>query len=101
MRPGSQLPRAPSQVRVDNNTSERFTILDIFATDRRGLLFAITRKLFDLGLSVHRAKIGTRLDQVVDVFYVTDMQGNKVLDEAALETIRATLLEEISENLSN
>ena len=98
--PGSQLHRAPSQVRVDNNTSERFTILDIFATDRRGLLFAITRKLFDLGLSVHRAKIGTRLDQVVDVFYVTDMRGNKVLDEAALETIRATLLEEISENLS-
>ena len=100
-RPGAHVPRAPSRVRVDNNTSERFTILDIFATDRRGLLFAITRKLFDLGLSVHMAKIGTRLDQVVDVFYVTDMQGNKVVDEAGLDTIRATLLEEISENRPN
>jgi hypothetical protein len=49
----------------------------------RVLLYAITRELFELGLSVARAKIGTFLDQVVDVFYVTDQQNGKSRTKAA------------------
>ena len=45
--------------------------------------------LFELGLSVGRAKIGTFLDQVVDVFYVTDQQDRKIKDDRRLEEIRA------------
>jgi [protein-PII] uridylyltransferase len=87
--------RPPPQVRVDNSTSERFTILDVFALDRSGLLYTIAREVFEQGLSVHMAKIGSRLDQVVDVFYVTDTSGRKILDEARLEEIRTALLERI------
>ncbi len=42
-----------------------------------------------------RAKIGTYLDQVVDVFYVTDREGRKIQDQARLEAIRRRLLEVI------
>jgi [protein-PII] uridylyltransferase len=94
---GPQLPKPPVQVRVDNNTSDRFTIIDIFALDRTGLLYTVTRMLFEFGLSVHMAKIGTHLDQVVDVFYVTDAEGQKILDEARLHQIRQRLLERIVE----
>ncbi len=87
----------PPQVRLDNSTTERFTIVDIFAIDRTGLLYTVTRQLFELGLSVHMAKIGTHLDQVVDVFYVTDSQGRKIVDEDRLEDIRATLMAKIEE----
>ena len=82
----------PTRVRVDNSTAERFTILDIFTHDRMGLLYTISRTLFELGLSVHVAKIGTHVDQVVDVFYVTDQAGNKVDDERRLHEIRERLL---------
>jgi [protein-PII] uridylyltransferase len=82
----------PTRVLVDNSTSDRFTILDIFACDRMGLLFTISRTIFELGLSVSIAKIGTYLDQVVDVFYVTDRQGRKIDDEGRLQEIRARLL---------
>ena len=82
-----------TRIHADNTTSDRFTILDIFTADRRGLLYTITRTLFELGLSVGRAKIGTFLDQVVDVFYVTDQQGRKIEGEAQLEAIRRRLLE--------
>ncbi len=85
----------PTRVRTDNTTSDRFTILDIFASDRTGLLFTIARTIFELGLSVSFAKIGTYLDQVVDVFYVTDQAGRKIGDEWRLEQIRARLLEAI------
>ncbi len=82
----------PAKVRFDNNTSEHFTILDVFAIDRLGLLYAITRLLYQSGLSVHRAKIGTHLDQVVDVFYVTDAAGQKVRDPQRVNRLREQLL---------
>ncbi|MBI3464718.1 MAG: [protein-PII] uridylyltransferase [Planctomycetes bacterium] len=82
----------PTQVRVDNNTSDRYTTIDVFAADQQGLLYTITRTLFELGLSVSLAKIATHLDQVVDVFYVTDQFGQKVRDEGRLETIRHRLM---------
>lgn len=91
------LSKLSTQVRADNNTSERYTIIDIFAADRTGLLYTITRTLFDLGLSVSLAKIATHLDQVVDVFYVTDQHGQKINDEERLQAIRDRLHHEINE----
>jgi [protein-PII] uridylyltransferase len=88
----------PTRVTIDNSTAERYTIIAAFAYDKMGLLYAITRTLFELGLSVSTAKIGTHLDQVVDVFYVTD-QGNgaKLTDEDRLNEIRRRLIAAIEE----
>ncbi|MGQ0635365.1 MAG: [protein-PII] uridylyltransferase [Planctomycetaceae bacterium] len=86
-----QLFREPTRVVIDNDSSERFTIIDVFANDRRGLLYTIAAALFDLRLSVSLAKIATHLDQVLDVFYVTDHDGGKLQDSARLDEIRATL----------
>jgi [protein-PII] uridylyltransferase len=95
--PGRRLPsgRQPTEVQVDNETSDRFTIIDVFADDRQGLLYVITHAIFKLGLSVHAARISTRLDQVADVFYVSDIEGAKLMDHAQLESIRVTIKDEI------
>jgi len=90
------MPRLPTQVRVDNSTSDRYTIIDVFAADRTGLLYTITRTLFEAGLSVWVAKIGTYLDQVVDVFYVTDAAGQRIEDEDRIQVLRERLLTEIA-----
>jgi [protein-PII] uridylyltransferase len=92
--------RQPTEVRLDNETSDRFTIIDVFADDRQGLLYVITNAIFRLNLSVHAARISTRLDQVADVFYVTDLQGRKIEDHARLEAIRAAVEAEIEAFLS-
>lgn len=78
----------PTEVLIDNETSDEYTIIDVFADDRLGLLYVITRAMFDLGLSVHAARISTMLDQACDVFSVTDRAGNKVRDQAELERVR-------------
>ena len=85
------LPKAPdaTEVRIDNETSDSFTIVDVFADDRQGLLHVITNAIFQLGISIHAARISTRLDQVADVFYVTDQAGKKLSDHAQLERVRA------------
>ena len=65
---------------MDNSGSARYTMVDITAPDRMGLLFTVTYALFQLGLVIHLAKITTNVDQVLDVFYVTDSSGAKVAD---------------------
>ena len=91
--------RQASEVQIDNETCDRSTIIDVFADDTQGLLYALARSIFQLGLSVHAARISTRLefDQVSDVIYVTDQHGAKIEDHARLEVIRATIKKEIDQ----
>jgi [protein-PII] uridylyltransferase len=78
-------------INIDNDVSDDFTIIEIFTEDRIGVLFTITHNLYRLGLSIHVAKISTNVDQVADVFYVTDHDGGKIIDPAQLESIREAL----------
>lgn len=87
--------RLQTRVEVDNTTSSEYTILDVFAADRPGLLHAVASELFRAGLSVARARIGTFGHQVVDVWYVTDQWGGKLVEQPRIDAIRARLLDVI------
>ena len=82
----------PNEVRIDNRTSADATVVEVFTFDRAGLLYCLSRKLHDLELTIWHAKIGTYIDQVVDVFYVTDRSGGKIVDEHQLERVRREML---------
>jgi [protein-PII] uridylyltransferase len=84
-------PKVPTHIDVDNEVSAHYTVLDVYTHDRVGLLFTITNTLFHLGLSIHIAKITTNVDQVLDVFYVTDERGRKITDPDEIERIRREL----------
>ncbi|MEJ2037496.1 MAG: [protein-PII] uridylyltransferase [Desulfosarcinaceae bacterium] len=68
----------PQKVIVDNESSSFFTIIEVFAWDFPGLLYRITDALFRCRLDIWVAKIATQVDQVVDVFYVRNFDGEKV-----------------------
>lgn len=87
--------KLPTRVVIDNDSSDRCSVIDVFAVDRTGLLYVITKTLLDLDLSVSVAKIATHIDQVLDVFYVTDSNGKKIQQGQRLLTIRDTLQERI------
>ena len=72
------LNKRPHQVTVDNTSSSFFTIIEVFTYDFPGLLFSITDSLYRYDLNIWIAKIATKADQVVDVFYVRDVNGQKV-----------------------
>jgi [protein-PII] uridylyltransferase len=92
------VPRVSTEIEVDNQVSEHFTVLDVYTQDRVGVLFAITSTLFHLGLSIHVAKITTNVDQVLDVFYVTDAEGRKITDEERLARIGTELCQRLIED---
>ncbi len=89
--------RVATEVTVDNRTSERFTVIDVFTQDRLGLLFAVTHALSEMGLEIHLARISTNADQALDVFYVSDAQGRKIEDPRTVRRIESTLLERLDE----
>jgi [protein-PII] uridylyltransferase len=88
-----------TRVEFDNYVSETHTIIDVRTHDRLGLLYTISSVLNELGLDLALAKITTDVEQVVDVFYVTEQDGRKVQDEARMEEIRQRLEAAIAEGL--
>jgi [protein-PII] uridylyltransferase len=73
----------------------QFTIIDIYAPDMLGLLYHITDTIARLGLNISFAKIATRVDGIVDSFYLSNADGKKLDDpvqrEAAKRDILATI----------
>lgn len=90
-------PIRPPRIIIDNSSSSFFTIIEIFTYDFPGLLFTVTDILFRCKLDIWVAKIGTKVDQVVDVFYVRDFDGQKVDSPKDIETIRKTLYKVLSD----
>ena len=89
----AELTNLPSDVRLDSSLTDTALIVEVFAIDRRGLLYELSRTLHDLGLVIRFAKIATELDRVIDVFYVTERDGEKPTDDGRLQEIRNRLLE--------
>jgi [protein-PII] uridylyltransferase len=80
---------------VDNESSDFFTIIEVYCHDHVVLLYLITHTLFDLGLDIHSARIATKVDQVVDVFYVRDLEGQKIEDDGRVKEIKRALLQQL------
>ena len=94
--PGPRI-TAESKVVIDNHGSDFFSILEIFTQDRLGLLYTISKTLSETELNISFAKISTKVDQVVDVFYVTDLDGQKIYDEERMEEIKKAILFALTE----
>ena len=89
------LKQKPHKVTVDNTSSSFFTIIDVFTYDFPGLLFSVSDAIFRCGLNIWVAKIATKADQVVDVFYVRDINGQKVDLPDQVANIKAAILERL------
>jgi [protein-PII] uridylyltransferase len=81
----------PDKIMVDNSSSDFFTIIEVYAYDSPGLLYRITDALFRCNLDVWVAKIATKVDQVLDIFYVRDLDGQKVTDLQQVDAIKASI----------
>ncbi|MBU1585127.1 MAG: [protein-PII] uridylyltransferase [Proteobacteria bacterium] len=70
----------PNTVRIDNETSSFFTIIEVFTYDFPGLLFSITNALYRNHINVNVAMVATKVDQVVDIFYVRGLENDAKIE---------------------
>jgi [protein-PII] uridylyltransferase len=58
-------------------------VVEVRAPDQVGLLYRIAHALHELGLDIHQARIATHPEGALDVFYVWDLNGEKLSAPAA------------------
>ncbi len=86
----------PNTIRIDNEISSFFTIIEVFTYDFPGLLFSITNALYRSHTNVNVAMVATKVDQVVDVFYVKSLANDaKIESEQELALIKKAILESL------
>lgn len=81
----------PTRVIIDNKASTTCTLVEVNAFDRPGLLYRVTSALAAQGLQISSAKITTFGMKAMDVFYVKDTYGLKILHPEKITTIENNL----------
>ncbi len=81
----------------DNQASADATVIDVYAPDRIGVLYRITRALAELDLDIRSARVQTLGAHVVDSFYIRDRQGRKITDDETLLEVERAVLHSVSE----
>jgi len=80
-----------TRVIIDNDASVSNTVIEVNGSDRPGFLYAITSALTAQGLQISAAKVTTFGSRAVDVFYIRDNFGLKIVHPDKLRTIENTL----------
>ena len=80
-----------TQIYLDNEASERRTLIEIETEDRIGLLYTISQTLTELALDISSAKICTERGAAIDSFYVRELTGSKILDPERQHSIERQL----------
>ncbi|MGA1361384.1 MAG: [protein-PII] uridylyltransferase [Ilumatobacteraceae bacterium] len=93
----ADVPSAPS-VRFDDSASSNATFLEVRAPDRFGLLHRVTKAMADLGLDIRHARVLTLGNEVVDSFYVCDVDGGKIVDAPYRTEIERAILHAVDAN---
>ena len=86
------IPSVPGEVKINNQDSGFYTIVEVFGEDRLGILYELTQALTDHGCDIHFARISTLGNRIVDVFYVQDEFGEKIQEKNQTDRLRKTVL---------
>ncbi|MBI4776263.1 MAG: [protein-PII] uridylyltransferase, partial [Deltaproteobacteria bacterium] len=91
---GTRKPKLEKKPRVvtDNSASDFFTVIEVYAPDQVGLLYRIARAISELDLDIFRALISNKGDLSADVFYVSNLQKEKIEDPDQLKAVEEAIL---------
>ena len=83
------------KVKIDNEASDFFTLIEIKGGIRTGLLYDLAKEIHSLGLDIRFARVNSDKEKMTGVFYVRDASGQKIYDAPVLDRARQEILEVI------
>jgi [protein-PII] uridylyltransferase len=81
-----------SEVIINNQWSDRYTVIEVSGLDRPGLLYELTTAISKLNLNIASAHVATFGERARDVFYVTDLLGAQITAPTRQAAIKSALL---------
>jgi len=93
-------PSPPSKitptVHVENSASDAYSVLEVTAQDRPGLLHAIAHVLHELEIDIHLAKVDTLGPEVFDAFYIQRENGRRIENPDEIERLERHVLDALA-----
>ena len=84
------------EVTINNQWSDRYTVIEVSGLDRPGLLYQLTTAISKLNLNIASAHVATFGERARDVFYVTDLLGAQITAPTRQAAIKSALLHLLS-----
>eukprot|EP00894_Picocystis_sp_ML_P001990 jgi/Pico_ML_1/52507/g3204.t1 len=81
-----------AEVDIDCEADPNFTVISIKASNRPGLLSAMTKTFRDLGIDVNKAVVDSANGVAVDTFYVLDSTGKKITSERDVRNVKSYIM---------
>ncbi|XP_071927055.1 ACT domain-containing protein ACR4-like isoform X2 [Coffea arabica] len=78
----------PPRVVIDTESCKNATVIQVDSANKHGILLEVVQVLTDLNLIITKAYICSDGGWFMDVFKVTDQDGNKITDEGVLDYIQ-------------
>ena len=88
----------PSETVFSNDSAPGFSVIEVIAPDRPGLLTVIAQVFFAHELRLHSAKISTLGERVEDVFFLTDREDQIISEPDKIEAIQRDLKTALDEH---
>lgn len=95
----THIPRAakhfkfPTRVYFEDNVIQNQIMMKVIAYDRPGLLSQIGAAMHACEVTLHKAKIATFGEKAEDIFFISDEQGNTIIDQKKLKCLEQTITE--------
>ena len=83
-------------MQIHDDISADYTVIDLAARDRPGLLHEVAEVLAEMKLSIHSAHVGSYGERVFDAFYVQPDSGTGNLSKARKEALKDRLMAVLS-----
>ena len=82
----------PTQVYFHDDSQQRYSVLELIATDRPGLLSKVGRAFSLCGVRLFNARISTIGSRAEDIFYLTGQDNQPLSDEAEMQELKDTII---------
>jgi len=81
----------PPEVVIDNDSDKDATLVKVSSQNKHGTLLEVVQELTGMELTISKAYITCDGGWFIDVFHVTDEQGQKICDEKLIGNIQKAL----------
>lgn len=85
-------PSPHKNVRIDNEASDFFTLIEVLGGARAGLLYDLAKEIHAQGLDIRFARVNRDKEKTTGVFYVRDSSGQKVIERGEMGRIETGIL---------
>ncbi|XP_008796580.1 ACT domain-containing protein ACR6-like [Phoenix dactylifera] len=81
----------PPRVVIDNDACDNATVIRVHSVNKHGFLLEVVQVLTDLNLIITKAYISSDGSWFMEVFNVTDRDGNKIRDKEIISCIQTSV----------